>query len=269
MLAALTAFASRPVYGGYDAAMDRTDWWRQLDSDLVEPLEDIWVVVGAPGFSGPAKADRQAVLDGRFGPEGWRFAHIVRGEVVPPTTAILEYEASYRRYLRDRPALVRFLVTTFGNVYDFDVANVHDDDYDQPHTEMNHYQDISVRRVVSELVDEGEWPDVTDTPAETVPMVDLGTGRTHLAPRARGFRGEHLLQIRDPISPGYVLNPAVVPAHDPGLVTSLPDRTEWYHAEGCGHLSVEAFWQMSKVVEVRLDRFLESGDARLAPLADL
>jgi hypothetical protein len=66
-----------------------------------------------------------------------------------------------------------------------------------------------------------------------------------------------------------VLNPAVVPVHDPALITTLPARTEWYHLEGCGHLSVEAFWQMSKVVEVRLDRFLELGDARAEPLADL
>ena len=90
-----------------------------------------------------------------------------------------------------------------------------------------------------------------------------------MVPRARGFRGPHLLQIRDPLSPGYALNPAVVPVHDPALITSLPAGTDWYHAEGCGHLSVEAFWQMSKVVEIRLDRFLELGDARVEPLAGL
>lgn len=60
-----------------------------------------------------------------------------------------------------------------------------------------------------------------------------------------------------------------MPVHDPVLISALPGRTEWYHAEGCGHLSVEAFWQLSKVVEVRLDRFLESGAARAEPLAGL
>jgi hypothetical protein len=78
-----------------------------------------------------------------------------------------------------------------------------------------------------------------------------------------------LLQIRDPLSPGYLLNPAVVPAHDPALITTVPGRREWYHEEGCGHLSIEAFWQSSKVVEVRLDRFIASGDTRSAPLAGL
>ncbi len=47
-----------------------------------------------------------------------------------------------------------------------------------------------------------------------------------------------------------------MPVHDPLLITTLPTRQDWYHAEGCAHLSVEAFWQMSKVIEVRYDRFL-------------
>jgi len=249
--------------------VDRTDWWRAIDRELAAPLHDVWLPVATPGFSGAAKAERGRFLDQRFGPGGWRFAHVVRGAIVPVEEAILEYEESYRRYLRDRPALVRFLVTVCGNVYDFEVANVHDAGYDQPTTAMNHYQDIAVRRVVSELVDDPAWPDVSDTAAETVTLTDLGTGEAHEVPRARGFRGRHLLQIREPTSPGFVLSPAVVPAHDPALITALPARSEWYHAEGCGHLSVEAFWQMSKVVEVRLDRFLELGDARVEPLTGL
>jgi hypothetical protein len=249
--------------------MDRTDWWHSLEPALARPLDDVWLPVGSPGFAGHEKRRWKTLLDERFTPDGWRFGHVVRGEVVPVSVAILEYETSYRRYLRDRPALVRFLATGCGNVYDFDVGNVEEDDYDQPDTEMNHYQDISVRNVMSELVDDPDWPDVTETPAETVEMVDLGTGERHVVPRARGFRGGHLLQIRDPSSPGYVLNPAVVPVHDPTLITSRPDRLEWFHAEGCGHLSVEAFWQMSKVIEVRLDRFLELGEARAEPLAGL
>jgi hypothetical protein len=248
--------------------MDRTDWWRAL-GESAAPLADVWIPVGTPGFAGDAKVRWQATLDGRFGPDGWRFAHVVRGQVVPTDVAIAEYEASYRRYLRDRPALVAFLVETCGNVYDYAVDNVHDDDYVQPHTPMNHYQDISVRRVIAELVDDPAWPDVGPTPDETVPLVDLGTGETHVVPRARGFRGAHLLQIREPDSPGYMLSPAVVPAHDPTLLTTLPGRLDWYHTEGCGHLSVEAFWQMSKVVEVRYDRFLAAGEHRATPLADL
>ena len=112
---------------------------------------------------GDAKARWQAILDDRFGADGWRMAHIVRGAVVSRAEAIVEYEAAYDRFLRDRPALVAFLTEVCGNVYDDNVTNVHDADYDQPHTAMNHYQDISVRRVIAELVDDPAWPTVTDT----------------------------------------------------------------------------------------------------------
>lgn len=246
--------------------MDGTNWWTTLDADAAADLADVWIPVGLPGYAGEAKHRRRDVLDERFGPDGWRLGHVVRGRIVSPSVAIVEYEEAYRRFLRERPALVRFLITTCGNVYDDRVENVHDDDYLQPRTIQNHYQDISVRRVIGELVDDPGWPWVTDTAAGEADLTDLGTGAVHRVPRARGFRGAHLLQIRDPLSPGYVLNPAVVPAHDPSLVTTLPDHTGWYHAEGCAHLSIEAFWQMSKVVEVRYDRFLALGDGRSAPL---
>ncbi len=237
---------------------------------VADDLARVWIPVGLPGFSGGDKHRRNAVLTERFGADGWRTRHIVRGRIVPPSVAILEYEEAYRRYLCDRPALVRFLVTVCGNVYDDRPENVDEpDDYGQPGTVANHYQDISVRRVIAELVDDPDWPEVTETDVETVDMVDLGTGETRATPRASGFRGSHVLQIRDPMSPGYVLNPAVVPVHDPTLITTLPNRDEWYHLEGCAHLSVEAFWQMSKVIEVRYDRFLALGEDRPQPLADL
>ena len=246
--------------------VDNTDW-SAISAGGLALLHDVWIAVGAPGFSGAAKATRRATLDDRFGADGWRYAHIVRGVAVAASVAIVEYEAAYDCFLRAHPALVAFLTTECGNVYDWSVDNVFDDRYDQADTEMNHYQDISVRRVIAELVDDSTWPTVTATPHEIVDMVDIGTGLVHRVPRASGMRGSLLLQIRDPLSPGYVLNPAVVPVHDPTLITTLPNRVDWYHHEGCAHLSVEAFWQMSKVVEVRYDRFLALGPGRGDPLA--
>ncbi|MEN9643990.1 MAG: hypothetical protein RL238_659 [Actinomycetota bacterium] len=245
--------------------------WPEAGSAAAALAADIWVPLGVPGYAGIDKARRAAVLGERFGTDGWRYAHVVRGQVVSFADAIAEYEESYRRFLRDRPALVALLVHEAGNVYDDNPTNVFDHDYEQPHTAMNHYQDISVRRVIAELADDPEWPDVTaDGAGDTVDLVDLRTGETHRCPRAKGFRGNGLLQIRDAGSPGYVLNPALVPAHDPALVTTLPGRTDWYHVEGCAHLSVEAFWQMSKVVEVRYDRFLALDAAlRDDPMAGL
>ena len=247
--------------------VDRTNWWTSLPPSAVANLAEVWIPVGLPGFTGDAKARRMELLDGRFGTDGWRLAHVVRGRIVRPEEAIAEYEASYRAFLRANRPLVAFLAEHCGNVYDNAVENVFDDDYLQPHTVSNHYQDISVRRVIAELVDDPAWPEVTPTEPGEADLLDLGTGRHERVPRAAGFRGDGLLQIREPDSPGYVLSPAVVPVHDPALITTLPNRQEWYHVEGCGHLSVEAFWQMSKVVEVRYDRFLASGAQRLDPLA--
>jgi hypothetical protein len=246
-----------------------TNWESLLPTKTADRLSEIWIPVGLPGFSGAEKARWNALLSQRYGADGWRISHVVRGRIVPRAVAIIEYEEAYRRYLRERPDLVNFLVEACGNVYDDNPSNVFDDDYEQPHTAMNHYQDISVRRVIAELVDDPAWPMVTATPVESVELHDFGTGERVTAPRASGFRGDGLLQIRDPLSPGYMLNPAVVPAHDPALITTIPGRREWYHDEGCGHLSIEAFWQSSKVVEVRLDRFLASGDTRSTPLAGL
>ena len=253
----------------YASPMGRSNWWSELEPGIRGLLADTWIPVGTPGFAGDAKLRWRVRLDDRFGADGWRISHLVRGRVVPFSEAIQEYEASYRQFLLDRPSLVRLLVEQFGNVYDWGVENVHDIDYHQPNSAMNHYQDISVRRVVASLVDDPAWPWVTDTEPGEDDLVDVNDGVVHHVPRARGFRGPFLGQIREPDSPLFALSPAVVPAHDPALLASVPGRTEWYHAEGCGHLSVEAFWQSSKVVEVRYDRFLALGDGRAAPLADL
>ena len=247
--------------------VDRSSWLSSLPPSAAASLAEVWIPVGLPGFTGREKASRRGRLDARYGPDGWRLAHIVRGSVVPVSEAITEYEQAYRTFLRERPPLVAFLVEHCGNVYDDAVENVFDDDYDQPDSASNHYQDVAVRRVIAELADDPAWPDVGPTEPGEADLVDLGTGRTERVPRAYGFRGEALLQIREPDSPGFMLSPAVVPVHDPALISTLPGRQEWYHPEGSGHLSVEAFWQMSKVVEVRYDRFLASGEGRADPLA--
>ena len=167
--------------------MDEVDGWAGIDASALADLADVWIPVGVPGYAGDSKARWQTILDDRFGPDGWRMAHIVRGRVVSRAAAIVEYEEAYRVFLRDRPALVEFLTTVCGNVYDDNVTNVHDADYDQPHTAMNHYQDISVRRVIAGLVDDPDWPSVTDTDTAPTDLIDLGTGQTHRLPRATGL----------------------------------------------------------------------------------
>jgi len=175
--------------------VDRSNWWTAVPDAAAANLAAVWIPVGLPGFTGDEKARRVALLDGRFGADGWRLAHVVRGVTVPPKVAIEEYEASYRAFLRANRPLVAFLAEACGNVYDNAVANVFDDDYLQPHTVSNHYQDISVRRVIAELVDDPAWPEVTATEPGDVDLLDLGTGRRERVPRASGMRGDGLLQI--------------------------------------------------------------------------
>src|SRR5689334_3748784 len=140
--------------------VDRSNWWMSLPPSAAANLAAVWIPVGLPGFAGTDKARRAALLDGRFGADGWRLAHIVRGVPVSPAVAIAEYEQSYRAFLHANRPLVAFLAEHCGNVYDESVANAWDNDYAQPQTPSNHYQDISVRRVIAELADDPAWPEV-------------------------------------------------------------------------------------------------------------
>ncbi len=79
-------------------------------NDLNDPLlSDVWIAVGVPGFAGAEKARRQQLLNERFGTDGWRYGHYVRGEIVPPSIAIARQEPSSSRLLarsasREMPA---------------------------------------------------------------------------------------------------------------------------------------------------------------------
>jgi hypothetical protein len=57
-------------------------------------------------------------LTNRFGKDNWRTSHYVRGQIVSKNVALIEYEQSYRVYLRNHPEIVEFLVKFCGNVYD-------------------------------------------------------------------------------------------------------------------------------------------------------
>ena len=247
--------------------IDYTNWWNQIEPMAGAALAGMLIPIGLPGFAGARKQAWQELLDARFGADSWRIDHYVRGQIVPFTEAIAEYEQSYRVYLRSNPELAEWIATWCGNVYDDNRSNVYDDEYLQPHTRQNHYQDIAVRRVIAELVDDPTWPRIVETQTEVCELVDLGDGTVHRMPRARGMRGRYLLQIRTPESPGFFLSPAVVPVYDPALITAHPQMAGWWLSEGCQHLSVESFWQMSKVVMVRYDRFLAAGALRRDPLA--
>ena len=84
----------------------------------------------------------------------------------------------------------------------------------------------SVRRVIAELQG-GDTNDAETGVQEQADPTDPITGDVHRVPRSPGFSGDYLVQLRDARSPGYPLNPALVPVHDPDLVTTRPGATEW------------------------------------------
>ncbi len=242
--------------------MDNFKWWESAPAFLREQTENIWIPLGNPGYSGANKQARKAALNTHFGVDGWTMGHHVRGQIVQVDEAIKEYEHSYRVYLQSHPEIVSFLTTNFGNVYDYAIENVYDDSYNQPHSVRNHYQDISIRRIIAELAEDEAWPEVIETNTDVCELVDLSDGSSHMLPRANGFQGNHLLEIRGPQSAGFFLNPAVVPFYDPTLIVSNPRSDSWYLDEGCAYWSIEAFWQFSKVLVVRYDRYLQLGDLK-------
>lgn len=235
--------------------MKNNQWWTNCPDEIKKQTSTIWVPLGNPGYAGETKQDRKKMLDKYLGVDGWQMNHLVRGEPVPVEQAIREYEHSYRVYLKSHPDIVSFLIENFGNVYDFAPENVYDDSYIQPHTERNHYQDISIRRVIAELVLDPSWTNVQSTSTEVAQLTDLADGTCYELPRAVGFRGDYLLEVRGLQSAGYFLNPAVIPFYDPSLIVSNPQARSWYLEEGCRYWSIEAFWQYSKILTARYDRY--------------
>jgi len=203
-----------------------------------------WQVAGRPGFLGKMRDSVCTELDTKYGPENWRFAWEVGSNLLEFEEAILLYEDAYFFHLTGLPicsaafedddgkvgwtpvislsglAMYDILgeVLEFQNVYDNLPTNVDSGlDYRKQETNANHYQDISIRRV---LVRCGVW-----------------------------FSGtkKELLQIRaaskEPL--GRRLSPGIVPFHIPHLIKE-PELTGWWKPG-----STESWWQSCKVVVTR------------------
>lgn len=227
-----------------------------VDFVVVVWFVDVWIFVGVLGYSGLVKAQCQDLFDVCFGVDGWWYVYVVRGEVVLFVVAIVEYEEVYCWFFWVCFVLVVFLVVECGNVYDYEVVNVFDDDYVQFGLIVNYYQDVVVCRVVVEFVDDLVWFDVMDIGTVEVDFVDVGMGETYRVLRVCGFRGGLLLQICEFMLFGYCFNLVVVFVHDFVFIIIMLGDHSWFYDEGCVYLLIEVFWQMLKVVEVCYDRFL-------------
>ena len=210
--------------------MDRTGRvGRSSTPSALAGLAEVWIPVGLPGYrrrrQGPLAVDPStsgSVAD------GWRMAHVVRGAVVPRSVAIVEYEAAYgalpagpararrvpgdglrqrlRRQRHERPR--RRLRPA-----------AHGDEPLPGHLGPPRHRRAGRRSGLADGHRHGR--------SATTDLIDLGTGETHRLPRARGFRGDRLLQIRDPLSPGLLPQPRGRAGPRPGAhhVAPEPART--------------------------------------------
>ena len=171
--------------------------------------------VGRPSFFGKKRDSIQAGYDEQYGKDKWRLAHEINGVVYDFNTIIQLYEDAYYEFMRTSPAVLGLLCKTAKEVYDNAETNVQCGfDYNAQENNSNHYQDISVRRVV--------WR------------------------YGRKFEGDKLVQIRhnSESQVGAILSPGRVPFHLPHYVVK-PVKTGWWEAG-----TVEEFWQSNKVLQV-------------------
>ncbi len=174
-----------------------------------------WKTIGRPSFFGKKRDSIQAGYDEKYGELSWRLAHEINGTVYNFDTIIQLYEDAYYEYLRNHVGVLNLLVHEAKEVYDNAETNVQCGfDYKAQENNSNHYQDISVRRVIWRL--------------------------------GRKFEGDKLVQIRhnSESQVGAMLSPGRVPFHLPHY-TIKPVKVGWWQSG-----TVEEFWQSNKVLQV-------------------
>lgn len=185
---------------------------------ITDEMRLTWLEVD--GLTGPTGKRREAThfwRDAVFGGGEWRQGWRYRSTILGRTEALQLYEDAYLAFLRTDGKTLDWICQTASEVYDNDVSNVESGlDYGVQEAEATHLQDIAVRRC----------------------LVRLG----------RQFEGRHLVQIRGHDSEGFVLNPGQVPFHEPAEISSAGSKPTWWKPN-----SVEAFWQLNKILLVNPD----------------
>ena len=185
---------------------------------------------GSFGYTLGAISER---LNSWFGPGGWKVMHRLQdGSLITESEAIQLYEDAYYVYLQSNPEILEELLAIASDVYDTAPSNIHSGfDYTIQETASRHLQDIAIRRVVRRL--------------------------------DKKFRGTQLIQVRGRHSPGWHLNPGVIPFHKRELVLH-PKLTGWWRGG-----SVEEFFQNTKVIILNEQAFSEQGIIRLGDALDI
>lgn len=202
----------------------------------VRDARDTWIkVFHYLTYTGADQGRLQERFDMRFGCENWLPAHFVDGLVESRFDGYLMYEEAYYQFLNKNADIRMWLVSTANEIYDIHPSNVASGlDYTIQECAATHLQDIAIRRALTRLVLEEQG---VSYDADHLPTIQV-------------FHGDHLVQIRERTSEGYVLSPGQVPFHKPELILG-EYRNSWWKRD-----SVEDFYQRNKVLLVHPDALL-------------
>ncbi len=197
---------------------------------LVEENSDKWIkIFNKLGFIGFQKQALYESFDKEFGEDSWLPAHFFYGEVVSRLEGYKMYDEAYYEFLKDNQDIKEWIADTANEVMDYSESNL-ESGLDLSHQEGNatHIQDISVRRALTRLSleDQGIKYDL-----DNLPVIPI-------------FKGDHIVQIRDHTTEGFVLNPGQVPFHKPELGLDTYKKSWWKKD------SAEDIYQRNKVLLV-------------------
>ncbi|MBF0102863.1 MAG: hypothetical protein HQK77_18340, partial [Desulfobacterales bacterium] len=174
------------------------------------------------GYWGFKKRKIEAEFNKKYGDNNWSIGHYGENVILSYVRLSLSlYEISYVHFLKNNPEILRWLCSSFKDVYDYSPKNTRCQfSYDMQNESANHYQDIAVRRAIRYL--------------------------------GYSFQGNELLQIRGKDSSGYILNPGKIPFFAPRLIKqpemfSSEDNPRIWWDKG----SIESFWQNNKILLYR------------------
>ncbi|MBI4919222.1 hypothetical protein HY837_04780 [archaeon] len=166
----------------------------------------------------------------------WSHCWFFDGELKDWWDVLDLYEEGYYEFLKSNPEVRNWLVNTASEVYDLAPSNVKSGiDYAVQECEAMHYQDISIRRVLTRLNLEELFNEKWTNPG---------------LPEIKVFNGDHLVQVRGPESEGFILNPGKVPFHKPEMIPKNSNGKSWWDEN-----SIEDFYQRTKILLVNAEKF--------------
>jgi len=176
-----------------------------------------WKILSRLSYLGKKRDSFIEEMNTKYGKGNWRFVWKIEDRYLQFKQAIMLYEVSYFIKIYEENNAWRKTFLKYRECYDNAISNIKSGlDYEIQESSSNHYQDISVRRVMFSL--------------------GLHFGNTSLP----------LMQIRHKSTDdGYLLSPGYMKFHLPYLIEKS-DSTGWWEPD-----SVESFWQSNKFIQTR------------------